>query len=137
MVSEAGISGDPAKVEAVREWPRPENIGEYRSLLGIAGYCRRYIPGFSSIASPLTHLTRKDKLLEWSESCEQAFSELKNLLTKAPVLNYPSSEGEFVLDTDASLTRLFGVLSQIQNGEEKVITYASRTLSKSELLHNV
>lgn len=132
VVSAAGITCDPKKVKAVRDWPVPENVSEVRSFLGLAGYYRRFIPNFSEVASPLTNLTRKNKRFSWDSACEISFETLKTLLTSAPILSYPTETGKFVLDTDASATGLGAVLSQIQEGEERVIAFASRTLNKSQ-----
>ena len=72
-----GIKVDPSKVEAVREWPRPRNASEVRSFLGLAGYYRRFVEGFSKIAAPMTELTRKNLKFIWSDKCEGSFQELK------------------------------------------------------------
>ncbi|WMV41284.1 hypothetical protein MTR67_034669, partial [Solanum verrucosum] len=94
------------------------------NFLGLASYYRRFIEGFSSIASPLTTLTQKKAKFEWSEACEKSFQELKDRLTSAPVLTLPEGMDGFVVYYDASRVGLVCVL--IQNG--KVIAYASRQL---------
>ena len=101
---------------------------EIRSFLGLAGYYRRFVEGFSSIAAPLTRLTRKDVAFEWTEECEQSFQELKKRLTTAPVLALPDNAGNFVIYSDASLRGLGCVLMQ----HDRVIAYASRQLKKHE-----
>ena len=101
-----------------------------RSFLGISSYYRRFIPDFSSVAYPLTRLTQKNRQFEWTDQCETAFLTLKRLLTTAPILSYPSRDDMFVLDTDASAFGVGAVLSQIQDGQEKVIAYGSKTLSQ-------
>ena len=73
VISKDGISVDPKKVEAVVEWTRPNNVTEIRSFLGLAGYYRRFVEGFSRLAVPLTRLTQKGVKFEWSEECEQSF----------------------------------------------------------------
>ncbi|XP_062014480.1 uncharacterized protein LOC133731020 [Rosa rugosa] len=102
VVSKDGVSVDPSKVEAVMSWSRPTTVTEIRSFLGLAGYYRRFIEGFSSIASALTKLTRNDTQFIWTDECEKAFSELKTRLTTAPVLTIPSSGGGLVIYSDAS-----------------------------------
>ncbi|XP_026458737.1 uncharacterized protein LOC113359288 [Papaver somniferum] len=97
VVCGEGIKVDPAKVEAVTKWERPKNVFEIRSFLGLAGYYRRFIQDFSSIASPLTKLTRKDSKFEWNNDCEKAFSMLKEKLTTAPVLTTPVSGIGYVI----------------------------------------
>jgi hypothetical protein len=132
VVSGNGVAVDQQKVKAVQEWPIPNNLHELRSFLGLCTYYRRYVPGFASIAKPLTRLTEGQRRYSWDEECQEAFQKLKNALTNAPVLGYPQPEGLFILDTDASNVGLGAVLSQIQHGQEKVIGYFSKTLSKPE-----
>lgn len=98
----------------------------------MAGYYRRFIPNFSEIASPLTQLTRKSVKFKWDENCDNAFQKLKETLITSPVLSFPIDDGLFILHTDASNFGTGTVLSQQQNGEEKVLAYASHTLSKSQ-----
>ncbi|KAL5838964.1 hypothetical protein ACOSQ4_011572 [Xanthoceras sorbifolium] len=128
MISQEGISVDPAKVEAVLQWERPTNVTEVRSFLGLAGYYRRFVENFSRIAMPLTQLTRKSVKFVWDEDCEASFMALKQRLTTAPVLTVPDSSEPYVVYTDASGTGLGGVL--MQGG--KVVAYASRQLKPHE-----
>ena len=79
-------------IDAVSSWPRPKNVTEIRSFLGLAGYYRRFVEGFSKIAASLTALTRKGRNFEWTMKCEESFQELKKRLTKAPVLIIPDVE---------------------------------------------
>ncbi|GAU48377.1 hypothetical protein TSUD_405390 [Trifolium subterraneum] len=123
-----GIAVDPAKVDAVMKWGTPESVSEIRSFLGLAGYYRRFIEGFSKMALPLTLLTRKDQAYVWDEKCEKSFQELKEKLTTAPVLILPDAKESFVVYCDASTLGLGGVLMQ----KEKVVAYASRQLKIHE-----
>jgi hypothetical protein len=107
-------------------------VHEVRSIVGLLSYYRRFIPKFSDIAKPLIKLTEKNVSFKWNEVQESAFQELKNALTRAPILAYPTETGEFVLDTDASDVGMGAVLSQIQDGTEVVIAYGSKAFSKSE-----
>ena len=134
IVSSEGVSCDPKKLEAIREWPRPTSVKQVRSFLGLASYYRKFLKSFSTIASPLHALTKKNVKFAWDENCELAFQTLKEKLSSDPVvLSYPNNEGTFVLDTDASLCGIGGVLSQVQeNGQEKVISFVSNTLSKTQ-----
>ncbi|PIK41495.1 Retrovirus-related Pol polyprotein from transposon [Apostichopus japonicus] len=133
IVSKDGVGTDPEKVKAVKEWPRPQNLSEVRSFVGLCGYYRRFIRGFAQIALPLFKLTEKKQKFDWNQDCETAFSGLKTALTTAPVLSYPMSSGQdFILDTDASDFATGSVLSQIQDGNEKPIAYFSKTMSKQE-----
>jgi hypothetical protein len=97
-------------------------VTEIRSFLGLVGYYRRFIEGFSTIASPMTRLTRKKVKFEWSKDCEASFQELKSRLTSAPVLALPKRHEGFVVYSDASSEGLGCVLMQ----HERVIAYASR-----------
>jgi hypothetical protein len=134
IVKEEGIACDPEKIVKVREWPTPESVGDVRSFLGLANYYKRFIQGFSSLALPLTEMTGKNKTFRWDERCQTSFESLKDALTTAPVLAYPSSNPDdiFILDTDASNFGIGAVLSQMQDGAERVIAYASKGLGKSE-----
>jgi len=129
VVSKEGISVDPTKVEAVSTWPVPKNVTDIRSFLGLAGYYRCFVEGFSKIAAPLTALTRKGKKFEWTQKCEENFQELKRKLTSAPVLTIPDVDtGNFIIYSDAFRTGLGAVLMQKGN----VVAYASRQLKDHE-----
>ena len=132
VVSEQGVQCDPAKLKAVARWPRPRTVPQVRSFLGFCSYYRRFIPNFSRLSLPLNELTRKTEVFEWNHKREQAFQDLRQALLHPPVLAYPKPGCQFILDTDASTQGLGAVLSQVQDGEEKVILYWSRALSKSE-----
>jgi len=129
IVSSEGISTDPEKVEAVKEWPIPAKIKQVRSFLGLCSYYRQFNHNFSHIARPLNRLLEKGILFHWSEECDQTFQILKQKLVEAPILGYPQENGtcSFILDTDASNFGIGGVLSQIQNGHERVICYYSKS----------
>ena len=133
IVSRSGISTDPRKIVAVKEYPAPQDAKALKSFLGLASYYRRFVPLFSSVAKPLYALTRKDTAFVWSAECEAAFAKLRTLLTTAPVLAYPQFDREFLLETDASGAGLGAVLSQKQNdATNRPISYASRTLQPHE-----
>ena len=88
--SAKGMSPDPKKVNLVMEWPAPTNVTEVRQFLGLVSYYRRYIPHFSNVAAPLYSLTQTSVTFTWSPDCNDAFNALKQNLTNAPVLAYPS-----------------------------------------------
>ena len=122
------VSVDPKKIEAVVNWKPPKNVSEVRSFLGLAGYYRKFVEGFSTIAAPLTKLTRKDVKYDWLDAYQQSFNELKGRLTSAPVLALPNGRDGFVVYSDASRQGLGCVLMQ----NNRVIAYASRQLKKHE-----
>ena len=97
VVSGDGIKVDPKKTEAVKNWPRPLTPSDIRSFLGLAGYYRRFVEGFSSISSPLTKLTHKKVNFEWTDKCEDSFQTLKDRLTSAPILTLPDGSYGFVV----------------------------------------
>jgi len=132
VVSSEGIHTDPAKIEAVKEWPTPSTQKQVRSFLGLASYYRRFIEGFADIASPLHRLTEKSAPFEWTSQCARAFERLREALISAPILAYPRPGGQYILDTDASAFAVGGVLSQVQDGEERVISFGSKALSRPE-----
>ena len=132
VVSSQGVSTDPEKVEAVSSWDPPTSVKDLQSFLGLAGYYRQYIPDFSTIAKPLSKLTSKETEWAWTEECAKAFQLLKDKLVEAPVLGYPDPALPYILDTDASAVGVGAVLSQVQEGVERVIGYYSKTLSPPE-----
>ena len=89
VVSKDGISTDTSKVEAVRNWPVPQNVHDVRSFLGTCSYYRRFIRNFASIAKPLHKLTEKQTQFKWTNECQAAFQTLKDTLLTAPILGYP------------------------------------------------
>ena len=129
VISEGGVSVDPGKVRDVLEWEVPQNVSEIRSFLGMAGYYRRFIEGFSKIARPMTKLLEKGSRFVWTAECQASFDELKKRLTSAPVLIMPDVQKSFSVYCDASRQGLGCVLMQ----EGHVVAYASRQLRKHEV----
>ena len=132
VVSPHGVHTDPSKIEAVVDWPTPKNVREVRSFLGLASYYRKFVKGFAAIARPLHQLTGKGVTFTWGDEAQAAFDQLKVALSTAPILAYPQPEGQIILDTDASGDATGAVLSQIQDGEERVLGYFSSALSGTE-----
>jgi hypothetical protein len=128
IITDGGIAVDPSKVRDVLNWSPPKNIPEIRSFLGLAGYYRRFIKGFSKIVKPLTTLLEKGKEFKWDEKCQASFEELKKRLTTTPVLIMPDIHKGFDVYCDAYQQGLGCVLMQ----EGKVVAYASRQLRKHE-----
>ncbi|XP_058762909.1 uncharacterized protein LOC131636300 [Vicia villosa] len=134
VISGDGITVDPSKISAVLQWEPPKTVTEIRSFLGLAGYYRRFIEGFSNLALPLTKLTRKGQAFVWDAACEESFEELKKKLTTAPVLILPNPSEPFVVYCDASKMGLGGVL--MQGGKANVVADAlsRKTIHMSSLM---
>ena len=113
---------------SIRKWPTSKNCKEVKRFLGFANYHRTFIKYYAKIANPLYAITGKKPFL-WTEGHENAFQTLKKALTSQPVLALPNSTDPFILDTDASNSGIGAVLSQVQNGKERVIAYGSYVLS--------
>ncbi|GJS00573.1 putative reverse transcriptase domain-containing protein [Tanacetum coccineum] len=128
VIDNKGIHVDPAKIESVKDWASPKTPTEIRQFLGLAGYYRRFIEGFSKIAKPMTKLTQKKVKFEWGDKQEASFQLLKQKLCSAPILALPEGSEDFIVYCDASIKGLGAVLMQ----REKVISYASRQLKIHE-----
>jgi hypothetical protein len=129
IISNGGISVDPTKVKEIMAWSVPTTITEIRSFLGLAGYYRRFIEGFSKIAKPMTSLLEKGREYKWDEKYQYSFDQLKKRLMSPPVLVMPDLQKGFAIYYDACGQDLGCVLMQ----EGHVIAYASRQLRKHEL----
>ncbi|XP_060968438.1 uncharacterized protein LOC133035993 [Cannabis sativa] len=127
-ISKDGIKVDPGKIKSVRDWLRSKIVTKIRTFLGLAGYYRQFVEGFSKISTPLTELTRKNQQFLWTNKCEVGFQELKWRLITAPVLALPSDKENFVVYCDASRQGLRCVLMQA----DRVIAYASLQLKEYE-----
>ncbi|GJW01752.1 putative reverse transcriptase domain-containing protein [Tanacetum coccineum] len=123
-----GIHVDPAKIESIKDWTSPKTPTEIRQCLGLAGYYRRFIIGFSKIAKPMTKLTQKKVKFVWGDKQEAAFQLLKQKSSSAPILALPEGSEDFIAYCDASIKGLGVVLME----REKVIAYASRQLKIHE-----
>ena len=123
-MTKEGISIDPEKIKAIKDWPVPKDVTDVRSFMGITSYYRRFIEGFSRIVNPITSLQKKGKKFDWNQKCEESFKKLKTLLTSATILRIADPNKEFVVCTDACNEGLGGVLTQ----EGHVIVYESRKL---------
>jgi hypothetical protein len=128
VLSTKGIAVDPSKVKDILEWKPPTTVHQVRSFLGLAGYYRWFIPDFSKLVKPITSLLKNDTKFIWSSKCNEAFEQLKVLLTTTSVLAQPDIEKPFDVCCDASGSGLGCVLMQ----EGWVIAYASRQLRRHE-----
>ena len=124
VVSSKGIEVDDSKVEAIRNWPTPTNVSQVRSFHGLAGFYRRFVKDFSTIACPLNELTKKNVPFVWGKAQQNAFDEQKRRLTQAPLLVLPDFTQTFEIECDASGLGIGGVL--MQNG---------RPVAKDNIIH--
>ncbi|XP_015168928.1 uncharacterized protein K02A2.6-like [Solanum tuberosum] len=127
-ISHGEIRMDSDKVEAIRDWEAPTKVPELRSFLGLANYYRRFIFGYSAIATPLTDLLKKSREWEWADSCRDAFEKLKVAIIEEPVLALLDFTKAFEIHTDASDFAIGGVLMQ----EGHPIAFESRKLNDAE-----
>ena len=137
-VSAQGILPSLSKVKAVQQWPRPTNVQEVRQFVGLAQHYRRFCPGFSTIAAPLTELTHgngaKKRAIIWNDQCESSFTQIKKMLTSPPLLKLPDMSKPYRIETDSSNFGVGAVLLQ-QDSESDCwlpIAYESKKLSKAE-----
>jgi hypothetical protein len=132
VVSPEGITVDTSKVKEVLDWKSLTFVSEVWSFLGLVGYYWQFIPNFSKIMKPSTELLKKGNKYVWSDACDEAFKNLKKLLTTSPMLAQPDTDKPFDVYCDASGTGLGGVLMQ----ECRVISYSSRQLRRYEEHYN-
>ena len=105
---------------------------EVKTFLGMTGFYRRFVPGYATIAKPLTSLLQNGRLFQWSPQCGEAFASLKQKLSCAPVLTHPSTDRESILTKDASTVGIDAELAQETNDKRKPVVYFSRALFKAE-----
>ncbi|QRW20628.1 Retrotransposable element Tf2 protein [Rhizoctonia solani] len=133
VISPAGFSMDQKKIEAVTTWPTPKTVKQVQAFLGFVNYLRRFIPNFSLVARPLHNLTKKETPWTWEIQEEEAFRELKSLVTKSPVLIHSKPDQPYYLETNASGVAMGAILSQ--RGEDNrlhPIAYMSKSFSSAE-----
>ncbi|UYV79429.1 K02A2.6-like [Cordylochernes scorpioides] len=132
ITSKHGIKPAEHNIKAVRNFPRPKKVKQVQSFLGMCSYYRKFIKDFSKIADPLTNLIKKSVSFTWTERQEEAFQTLKTALLSPPILGHFNPNAPTYVHTDASNIGIGATLVQDIGGEEKVISYLSRTLSKAE-----
>ena len=138
LITPKGLRTNMRLTESIKEFPRPTSVTEVRRFMGLASYYRRFIYNFSSVAEPLRALTRKNTSFVWTDACEEAMNVLKKKITSAPVLAYPSCDQPFTVETDASISGVGAVLSQVQeDGKLHPVAFASRSLSTAEKNYSV
>ena len=132
VVDQNGLRCNPDLIHKIKEWPEPTTVRQVQQFLGLCNYYCKFIYRFSDIVNPIVQLTKKGQEFLWTSEYQRSFEMLKAALCSAPVLSFPTHEGKYILDTDASAVGIGAVLSQIQDGDEKVIAYGSKTLSKEK-----
>ena len=133
IISCDGIQVDPKKTAAISNYPVPADAKHLKQFLGLSNYYRKFIQNYASIAEPLHKLLRKNSGgYVWNDQCQLSFNLIKQKLANPPILTYPDFRLPFIVATDASSTAIGGVLSQVQDGVEKVVAYWSRQLQKAE-----
>jgi hypothetical protein len=131
-ISAKGIQPKRDNVAAIQKLPTPDSTTKLRTFLGMCGFYSRFIPSYSSTCAPLYDLLKKDTAFEWTDEAETAFQTIKKILSDAPVLATFNAKWPIIVSTDASQTGLGACLIQNVDGEEKIVSYASRTLSECE-----
>jgi hypothetical protein len=121
IINQKGLVVNPKKVAAILDWKAPKDVRGIKSFIGMAGYYRRFIEGFSKIVRPMTTLLAKKVEFKWTPACQESFETLKKKLTTAPVFVLLDVHNPFSVYCDASYTGLGCVLMQ----EGKVVAYSS------------
>lgn len=132
VIGPNGVKPDPDTVRAVVEFRIPKSVRDVRSFLGLCSFYRAFIAGFAVIAGPLYYLTKKDIEFKWNDEAQRSFQHLKAALTSSPILATPEFGKPFIITTDASKYAIGSILSQVIDGKERVIRYASRVLNAAE-----
>ena len=124
IISDKGVAIDPAKVEAMKNWPKPQNLKQLRGFLGLTGHYRRFVRNYALISQPLTALLKKNAYA-WNERAELAFENLKLAMFQAPVLKLPNFNEPFIVETDASGLGIGAILQQ----RGHPVAYMSKSLA--------
>jgi len=133
IIEEGKISMDPGKLKGISEWPAPTTVKQVREFLGFGNFYRRFIRHYSEIAKPLNDLTKKDQKFLWTETCQNAFNELKKRFTEEPVLMMPDQTRPFQIECDASKYASGAVLTQTDtNGNRHPCAFISKTFTATE-----
>lgn len=135
IVDENGLKTDPDKVQTMVNYARPRTSTEIKRFVAMCSWYRRFVPNFSALVSPLNDLIKgkgKRQAIKWNDSAESSFLAIKEALISAPILSTPDFSLPFTIQCDATNTAVAGLLSQVQDGHERIISFASRTLSKAE-----
>jgi len=141
-INSEGIYPDEGKINKIKNWRKPTTVEELSTFLGFTNYYRKFIDHYESYTTPLEKLFKngdecfkqknKKKIIDWNHEADKSFEELKCKLCQPPILSFPNNKDLFILDTDASFSGMGAVLSQVQNGRERVIEYGSKKFSNAE-----
>jgi hypothetical protein len=139
VVKAAQIRMDPDKVEALQNWPRPKSVTQVRGFFGLAGYYRRFINQFATLATPLTDVIKKTPEFRWTPQAQSAFEQIKDAMVRAPVLVIPdtSLNARYTMYTDASGFAVGVVLLQGQGIGLQHVAYHARKMNKHEVHYHV
>jgi len=129
VVGADGLRVDGEKIKAIRDWPSPTTVGEVSSFHGLVGFYRRFVQNFSSIATPLIEVIKKNVGFQWEQAQEEAFQILKGKLTQAPFLVLPDFSKTFEIECDASGVGIGAVLMQ----DRKPVAYFREELGGAML----
>ena len=137
LVSKEGFEPLPEKIKSIKNMLSPKTVKEVKQILGLSGYYCKFVSRFAHLSRPLTHLTRQNVEFQWTEKCQKSFENLRELLTKYPILRYPDPSKDYTLFTDSSMFGYAGVLTQEyeDNGIKKyhLVCYVSGLFRGSQL----
>ncbi|KAL7735169.1 hypothetical protein ACLKA6_014885 [Drosophila palustris] len=138
VIGRGGIATDPSKVDAIRSWPSPKTLKQARRFLGLVGWYRRFIQNFAEVVFPITELLSTKKKFVWTDTAQEAFDKLKDLLTTAPILQNPDFSKPFFVHCDASDFGVGAVLIQLTDeGIEKPVAFMSKKLNTAQRNYSV
>jgi hypothetical protein len=134
LISGSGRAVDPDKTKAIEGFPVPKSVQELKSFLGLTAYCKRFVKGFATTASPLYELTKKTNPWMWTQQCQNAFEKIKKALINPPVLAVPNVQLPYTLYTDASEIGMGATLCQQSEVDQRehVIAYGSQHFNVRE-----
>ena len=132
------IKMDQTKLNGIKQWPTPETVKDVRSFMGFTNFYQKFIGNYLNIARPLINLTKKNKPWNWSNACQNAFTQIKEVFMREPVLQLPNLTKPFAIATDASKYTSGGVLLQKDsNGEWHPSSYLSQSFGPTEQNYDI